>query len=100
MARAVIPARADGTVNPAVYRPSMFLCGTNPADSYVLYDARPGADIAASLLEETTDWWRAIDSLPAGVVPEGVAAAMTALHDAACGWTDWLARTPPTTLAT
>jgi hypothetical protein len=96
MVRTEIPARADGTVNPGVFRPTMFLCGVNPKDSYVVYDVRPGAEIAAALLEETTDWWRSLDALPDGIVPEGVATAMAALHEAACGWSDWLTRTAPT----
>jgi hypothetical protein len=87
-----VSSAEDRLPNPGVYRPSMFICAADRADSYVLFDARPGADISAALLEEVTDWWQSLRSLPAGVVPDGVLAAMDGLHNAACGWSEWLDR--------
>jgi hypothetical protein len=83
---------AERMPNPGVYRPSMFICGADPADSVVVFGARPGADISAALLEEVTDWWQSLRSLPAGIVPDGVMAAVDTLHNAACGWSAWLTR--------
>lgn len=88
-----LPTTTVGAVHSGVYRPSMFVCATDQRDSYVLYDARPGAEISAALLDDTGDWWKALRALPDGVVPDGVTAAVEALHEAVCGWSDWLSRT-------
>ncbi|MCX4751742.1 hypothetical protein OG455_41735 [Kitasatospora sp. NBC_01287] len=94
------PPGTERMPNSGVYTPRMFICGVDPTDSVVAFDARPGADIAAALLEEVTDWWQSLRTLPEGIVPGGVQQAMNSLHDAACGWSDWLAhsekRTPTT----
>jgi hypothetical protein len=85
-----VSSAEDRLPNPGVYRPSMFICGADPADSVVVFDALPGAEISAALLEEVTDWWQSLRSLPAGVVPDGVLTAVDGLHSAACGWSEWL----------
>lgn len=91
---------AERMPNGGVYTPRMFICGADPTDSVVVFDARPGADIAAALLEEVTDWWQSLRALPDGIVPDGLQQAMNSLHDAACGWSDWLAHTEKHSTAT
>lgn len=82
-----------GVPNPGVYRPTMFVCGADPDDSYVLFDALPADQISSALLEEASDWLQSLRSLPDGSVPDGVMAAMVGLNDAVSGWSEWLGRT-------
>lgn len=81
---------ANDSLNSGVFRPTMFICGNGAEEACVVYAVRPSAEIAAALLEETTDWQRSLDAVPAEMVPEGVSAALAALHSAVYGWNDWL----------
>jgi len=73
-----------------IHRPAMFTCHSGGCD--VGYRERPERDVASGLLEEVGEWYRAVASLQRTNVPGGVSDALEALHEAACGWVDWLDR--------
>lgn len=73
-----------------VHRPSMFICGSDPADSVVVYDVNDAETISGVLLEDVSDWVQAIQGLPEESVPEPVAKAVQELHNAVCAWSEWL----------
>lgn len=79
--------------NPLVHRPAMFVCHSDGCD--IGYRERPEREVASGLLEEIGEWFRAMEGLTRTNVPGGVSAAMRALHEAACGWVDWLDRIDP-----
>jgi hypothetical protein len=76
----------------AVHRPWAFICGADPDDSVVSLAERPAAQIASALLEDVGDWHRAVEGLQHTEMPPAVSEALSALHEAVCGWTDWNAR--------
>ena len=83
---------AEFTPHPGVHRPWMFICTMDDPDAAVVsYDENPAAHIASQLLEEVGDWSHALKNLKRSDVPPAVTAALDALHDAMCGWTDWTA---------
>lgn len=80
----------DFEPNHRVHRASLFICHD---DGCTLgYGEAPEQIIATGLLEEIGEWYSAIKGLERRDVPTGVTDALNALHDAACGWVDWLER--------
>ena len=81
----------DFKPHPGVHTPWMFICSMDDPDaSAVSYAENPAAQIASTLLEEVGDWHHAIKGLQRTDVPPAVTAALDTLHDAMCGWVDWL----------
>jgi hypothetical protein len=83
-----VSAAEDFPAHPRVYRPVQFTCHSGGCD--IGFAERPEREIAGALLEETGDWFAAVKALDYTNVPPGVSEALRALHDAACGWVEWL----------
>jgi hypothetical protein len=80
----------DFEPNPRIHRASMFICHENGCE--LGYREAPERIIASGLLEEIGEWHYALKELEHRDVPVGVTEALKVLHDAACGWMDWLER--------
>lgn len=75
--------------HPGVHEPHSFICGEG--FGVVTLRGRQPAAIAASLLEGISDWMRALRTLPDTDLPPRVADLVGQLHEAVCGWTDFVA---------
>jgi hypothetical protein len=73
-----------------VHQQLSFICG--PGTCITSYAERPERDIAAAVLEDASDWLGALRRLERRHVPPGVEAALSAAHEAAIGWVEWLDR--------
>lgn len=83
--------RPDHTEPPhqGVYRPASFICGDQTVGCVVTFTARPGEQVAAGLLEDVGDWYRALRGLPAGAdVPPPVVDAVGTLLTAVQHWVE------------
>lgn len=80
----------DFKPHPSIHSPWMFMCAMDDPDAAIVSVAeKPAAQIASALLEDVGDWHHAVKNLQKAHVPPAVTAALNALHEAVCGWTEW-----------
>lgn len=79
---------AEFSPHEGVHRAVSFTCYDGGCD--IGFAEHPAPQIASALLEDTGNWLAALNQVARTDVPAGVLDALTALHDTATGWVDWL----------
>lgn len=75
---------------------AQFACGDGGYDVKMFATPRAVRLIAGDLLEQTGEWYRALQDLPAGCeVPPGMTTAVEAAYTAAVAWVELLDRKTP-----